>query len=93
MTHGKNGRAIRGGDLINMCVEANVPQCAGFVAADAQRVIDGKGVVVISMGTAECQPAGYLIVSCIHDVEAIIRGIRKAAEDAFKDQPCTECES
>lgn len=85
--------SIRGGDLIDLCKKAEAPRCAAFVAADAQRVSDGSGVVVIAMGTREGSPVGYMVFDCSHDVEMMLDNVRKAAKDAFKDQPCTECES
>ena len=93
MTGGKQGGPMRGGDLIDMCIDADAARCLAFIAADAIRAADDLGVVVMVMGTQEGHPVGYMILDCVHDVEMVTDRLRRAAEDAFKDQPCRKCES
>ena len=93
MAGASKGFSMSGGQLLGLCHEHDAPQCAGFIAADVRRVSDDKGAVIMAMGTAGGEPAGYILIDCIHDVEMVITRLRAAADDAFKDQPCTECDS
>ena len=76
-----------------MCQDVGAPECAAFAAANAVRQSDDSGVVVVALGTRDGSPVGFMIIDCIHDVELAVGGLRAAAEAAFKDQPCTKCDS
>ncbi len=84
---------MKGGDVIELCVGANAPQCAAIIAADAMRVADESTVVVLAMATPEGNPAAFMIFDSNEDVEMVVERLRAAAKDAFKDQPRVVCDS
>lgn len=92
MPRHRRGGMARGGDIVASIEEHDAEKCLALIACDVQHVATGKNVVLLVMGRGEGEPVAFIPMDCIHAVEMTIDRLRRAAECAFKNQPCTECE-
>lgn len=86
------GHALSNLELHALIKECDAEACYGMIACGSRHERTDKNVVLLVLGYEDTRPVAYAPIACVHGIEAIVDRLRKAAVEAFADQPCTICE-